>query len=291
MSSSQDQLKIAMDETPFFFPVADQELFGILHRPSATPSGAGFVFCHPFAEEKLWAHRVFVSLARDLAARGHAVLRFDHMGHGDSDGEFQDASVVTHLRDIEAAVGRLRAESPGLNEVALLGLRLGATFAAMSAERILGIDRLVLWDPVIDGGRYVQEVLRSNLTSQLATFGKVLQDRKALVESLDTGKPINVDGYELGREFYEQASKIDLLSGDIAFTGGVLILQVGKPGQPARKDLLALKDRFPGAQLDLCVEEPFWREIKPFYARAEQLSTATLAWLEGAPVVRGEANG
>lgn len=280
-----------MDETPFFFPVADQELFGIIHRPSATPSRVGFVFCHPFAEEKLWAHRVYVSLARDLAARGHTVLRFDHMGHGDSDGEFQDASVETHLRDIEAAVGRLWADVPGLDEVVLLGLRLGATFAAMSAERIPGISRLVLWDPVVNGDRYMQEALRSNLTSQLAAYGKVLQDRKALVESLSAGNPINVDGYELGREFFEQASAIDLSSGSTTFRGDVLILQVGKSGQPARKDLLALKDRFSGAQLELCVEEPFWREIKPFYARAGQLSAATFAWLEGAFVVHGEAHG
>jgi exosortase A-associated hydrolase 2 len=220
MSNNQDRLNSAMDETPFFFPVADQELFGILHRPTIAPNGSGFVFCHPFAEEKLWAHRVYVSLARDLAARGYTVLRFDHMGHGDSDGEFQDASVATHLRDIEAAVGRLREECPGLEEVGLLGLRLGGTFAALSAERIPGIDRLVLWDPVVDGGRYMQEVLRSNLTSQLAAYGKVLQDRKALVESLAEGKPINVDGYELGRDFYEQASAINLLSGKHRVQGG-----------------------------------------------------------------------
>ena len=280
-----------MDETPFFFPVADQELFGILHRPTIAPNGSGFVFCHPFAEEKLWAHRVYVRLARDFAARGYTVLRFDHRGHGDSDGEFQESSVATHLRDIEAAVGRLREACPGLKDVGLLGLRLGGTFAALSAERLPGIDRLVLWDPVVDGGRYMQEVLRSNLTSQLAAYGKVMQDRKALVESLADGKPITVDGYELGRGFYEQASAINLLSGSPAFKGDILILQVGKPGQPARKDLLALREHYPGAALELCVEEPFWREIKHFYARAEQLSAATFAWLEGAPEQRGEAHG
>lgn len=291
MSDNQDQLNSAMDETPFFFPVADQELFGILHRPTTAPNGSGFVFCHPFAEEKLWAHRVYVSLARDLAARGHTVLRFDHMGHGDSDGEFQHASVATHLRDIEAAVGRLRVECPGLEGVGLLGLRLGGTFAALSAERVPGINRLVLWDPVVDGGRYMQEVLRSNLTSQLAAYGKVLQDRKALVESLNDGKAINVDGYELGRDFYEQASAINLLSGSPTFKGDVLILQVGKPGQPARKDLSALQEHYPGATLKLCVEEPFWREIKPFYARAEQLSAATFGWLEETTRQHGEAHG
>ena len=38
-------------------------------RP-ARASGEVFVFCHPLAEEKLWAHRVFVAYARQLAASG-----------------------------------------------------------------------------------------------------------------------------------------------------------------------------------------------------------------------------
>jgi exosortase A-associated hydrolase 2 len=291
MNDNRANWPIGMDESPFFFPVAEQEIFGILHRPALARSGLGFVFCHPFAEEKLWAHRVYVSLARDLTARGHTVLRFDHRGHGDSDGEFQDTAVDTHLQDIEAAVGRLRALAPDARHVALLGLRLGATFAALAAERLPGIDRLILWDPVVDGGRYMQDVLRSNLTSQLAAYGKVLQDRKALVESLHQGKPINVDGYELGHALYEQVSAIDLLSGSHAFGGDVLIVQVGDPGQPADKSLLALKARYRRARLELCVEEPFWREIKPFYARAERLSIATLAWLDGPCRVRGEALG
>lgn len=291
MNHNRTTLHPGMDETPFFFPVEAQELFGILHRPTSAPSGLGFVFCHPFAEEKLWAHRVYVSLARDLAVRGHTVLRFDHMGHGDSDGEFEDASVVTHLRDIEAAVGRLHEMDSSVERVALFGLRLGATFAALSAARLPAITGLVLWEPVVDGGRYMQEVLRSNLTSQLAAYGKVVKDRKALVESLNEGKSINVDGYELGRAFYEQVSAIDLLSGSAAFGGEALILQVGKPGQPARKDLLALNDGLPHVQLVSCIEEPFWREIKPFYARAERLSAATLEWLEGTPAVRVKAHG
>ncbi|ACL73445.1 conserved hypothetical protein [Thioalkalivibrio sulfidiphilus HL-EbGr7] len=282
---------VAMNETPFFFPNGACELFGVLHRPESAATGCGFVFCHPFAEEKLWAHRVYVSLARDLAARGHAVLRFDHMGHGDSDGEFVAASVETHLSDISAAVERLRESVAGLNRINLFGLRLGATFAALAATRREDIDRLVLWEPVVEGGRYMQEVLRGNLTSQMAAYGRVLQDRKALVESLQAGKPINVDGYELGLAFYEQASSIDLLARAGSFSGQVLILQAGKPGQPPRKELVSLAEGYPDAHLEALVEEPFWREIKPFYQRAEALSAATLSWLDAPCDVREQAHG
>ena len=53
---------------------------------SPSPCAAAFVFCHPLTEEKLWTHRVFVTFARELAAAGHTVLRFDYRGNGDSDG-------------------------------------------------------------------------------------------------------------------------------------------------------------------------------------------------------------
>lgn len=270
-----------MNETPFFFPRGDIELFGVLHRPQTTASGTGFVFCHPFAEEKLWAHRVYVSLARDLAALGHTVLRFDHMGHGDSDGEFAEASVETHIEDIGVAVDCLRENAPEVQRVELMGLRLGATFAGLAAHRIGSIEGLILWEPIVDGGRYMQEVLRSNLTAQMAAYGRVVRDRKALVASLEEGGTINVDGYEVGRAFYEQACAVNLLSDSTGFAGRVLVLQVGKPGQPPRKDLVGLAEGYPDAHLEVVTEEPFWREIKPFYSRAEHLTAATMRWLEG----------
>ena len=72
-------------EEPFIFRRDDVSLFGMLHKPAGSPR-LGFVTCHPFAEEKLWSHRVFVSAARALAQAGHAVLRFDFSGAGDSGG-------------------------------------------------------------------------------------------------------------------------------------------------------------------------------------------------------------
>ncbi|MBT8350241.1 MAG: alpha/beta hydrolase, partial [Deltaproteobacteria bacterium] len=96
-----------MKETPFFFPNESYNLFGVLHEPENTPKPQGFVFCHPFAEEKLWTHRVFVNFARELAQKGYTVLRFDYMGHGDSEGGFQDSTIETRLFDIKCAIKTL----------------------------------------------------------------------------------------------------------------------------------------------------------------------------------------
>ena len=85
----------------------------------------------------------------------------------------------------------------------LLGLRLGATLAATAAESRPDVDRLVLWAPIVDGARYAQDLLRINITTQLAVYREVREDRAALVEAMRAGQTANVDGYEVGIAMYE----------------------------------------------------------------------------------------
>ena len=70
-----------MIETPFFFNNKDIQLFGVIHEPAQPVKNLAWVLCHPFAEEKLWSHRVYVNLARTLAKSGYTVLRFDYRGY------------------------------------------------------------------------------------------------------------------------------------------------------------------------------------------------------------------
>jgi alpha/beta superfamily hydrolase len=106
-----------MKEIPFFFPNNNYNLFGIIHHPMQSWGKGGFVFCHPFAEEKLWTHRVYVSFARELAQRGYYVLRFDYMGHGDSDGKFEESTIETHFSDINCAIDWLKNEVPSMDNI------------------------------------------------------------------------------------------------------------------------------------------------------------------------------
>lgn len=279
-----------MDENPFFFTGGDYELFGVLHRPPGEMKDEGFVFCHPILEEKLWAHRAYVSFARDLAARGYPVLRFDHRGQGDSDGNFSETSVDSHLSDIDAAVTRLRLDLPGLTKISLFGLRLGATFAALAALRSNDIYRLLLWEPIVNGERYMQEVLRINLTAQMATNGRVIDDRKKLTEYLRNGLTVNIEGYELGQSLFTQVSAIDLLKKPGIKGKKNLILQVTRKMQSPREEIAALSNHYE-AQAAVVQEDPFWREIKPFYQRAGELSDVSLRWLNGENVVVESVHG
>jgi uncharacterized protein len=266
-------------ETPLFFENGAYRLFGIVHEPVGTPSKAAWVFCHPFAEEKLWAQRVYVSFARLLAARGAWVMRFDAMGNGDSEGQFSTASVDTMLSDIGCALRQLEQLSGIQERIGLLGLRFGATLAALAAERSPKVGKLVLWEPIVDSGKYMQELLRINLTTQSAVYKEIRHNREALVRMMREGATVNIDGYELAYLCYEQASAINLKEGRKGFSGPCLIVQVGKDGQPIHPDLKALQETYPGGDLKSAVEEPFWKEIKRWYRTAPNLFETTLAWM------------
>lgn len=266
-------------ETPMFIENGPYRLFGILHQPVGTPSGAGWVFCHPFAEEKLWTQRVYVSLARMLAARGAWVLRFDAMGNGDSDGEFSEASVETMLSDIGCAIRLLERSSGIAQGIGLLGLRLGATLAALAAERYPNIGKLVLWEPVVDGAKYMQELLRINLTTQTAVYKEIRHNREALVRIMRDGSTVNIDGYELAYPCYEQVSTVNLNEGKKRFAGPCLIVQVGRDGQSFRQELTVLRETYPSADILGAAEESFWKEIKRWYRTAPNLFEKTLDWM------------
>jgi uncharacterized protein len=269
-------------ETPLFVPIGSSQLFAVLHEPAGDFLGRAFVFCHPFGEEKLWSHRVFVSFARELARRGYAVLRFDCRGNGDSDGAFSASSLRTNLEDLGAAVAFLRSRV-GVDRVALLGLRLGATTAALFAEGRDDVSMLVLWGPITDGARHMQELLRINLTTQLAVHGAVTTDREMLVEQLRLGRTVNVDGYDVALPLFEEVSAVTLTAAPRLFAGPCLILQLDRnPAAVPARDLVSLQQQFAHATLSIVTEEPFWKEIQRFYDRPEPLFQATLAWLESA---------
>jgi len=268
----------ALNETPQFFRSGENRLFGVLHQPDrAVARHHGFVLCYPCFEEKLWVHRVYVSLARDLAALGYHVLRFDYMGHGDSDGEFQQATVTTRLFDIASAVNFLREESGA--GVSLLGLRLGALLAALHAERDTGIESLVLWEPVTNGSAYMQEVLLSNLATQSAIYQEIRQTREDLAKQMQSGETVTIEGYELTRAFFEETSALN--SHQLGkYAGPCLVAQTGRANQKPKKPLEALAQGYAHAELVMVVEEPFWKEIKTYYPSARQLSGVTLDWIQ-----------
>ena len=131
-------------ETAIGFDCQGEKLLGILHLPD-DPTASGVVIVPGAPQYRVGSHRQFVLLARDLAAAGFAVLRFDYRGMGDSDGAFRSFEEVDE--DISAAVDCLYRQVPGLERVALWGLCDGASAICFFAQHDPRVGDLVLINP------------------------------------------------------------------------------------------------------------------------------------------------
>ncbi len=113
------------------FAGSDGELAARLDRPVG-PVRAYAIFAHCFTCGANLA--VGSRIARALAARGIATLRFDSTGLGSSDGDFANTNFSSNLDDLEAAAAYLREHhrAPQL----LIGHSLGGAAVLAVAERI-----------------------------------------------------------------------------------------------------------------------------------------------------------
>jgi amino acid adenylation domain-containing protein len=153
------------------FGPAERELLGLYHRPSAqTDKATACILCNPFGQEAMRSHRVFRTLAERLSAGGLHVLRFDYFGTGDSPGEDEAGDIDGWITDLLRAHVTL-LERSNCTRCVWLGLRLGATLAALAAVRARRVPyRLVLWEPVIDGAAYLDELAEAHLAFRRVQF-------------------------------------------------------------------------------------------------------------------------
>jgi len=143
----------------FFFGSGARQLFGCYHPPaSGRIRRSGVVVCGSVAEEYITFHRALRQLAVLLAEEGFPVLRFDLSATGDSGGSCEEGRVELWLEDVEEAVEELRRRSSSTG-LALAGLRLGGALAYATGVRRGDVNAMALWDPVVDGGVYVDELV------------------------------------------------------------------------------------------------------------------------------------
>ena len=143
---------------PFFFGDSASPLYGVYHPPTASPKkDEGILLCAPFGQEYMRSHRAFRQLALLLNKRGYPVLRFDYKGTGDSSGEPDDASIKRWIDDILLATEELK-HSAQVEKVSLVGLRLGGLLATSASTKLDAVESLILWDCIVSGKRYIDEL-------------------------------------------------------------------------------------------------------------------------------------
>jgi alpha-beta hydrolase superfamily lysophospholipase len=140
----------------FFGPRA-QQLYGVLESPSGRARKTGVLLLQPGVHEYMRAHWAFRSLAGALAARGFAVLRFDYRGTGDSAGEPEATTFEACVDDACVAAEELR-DAGMVQDLVLIGMRLGAAVALRASAKLPFARRVLLWNPIVTGRAYLEEL-------------------------------------------------------------------------------------------------------------------------------------
>lgn len=163
-----------------------QELAGRLDRPEGAPAAfALFAHCFTCTKDVPAASRI----ARRLAERGIAVLRFDFTGLGGSDGEFENTDFSSNVGDLVAAAAWLREHhvAPQL----LVGHSLGGA-AVLAAARRLEEVRAVVTIGAPSEPEHVKHLLRDGIErieaegeAEVDIGGRPFRIRRDFLEDLE----------------------------------------------------------------------------------------------------------
>lgn len=201
------------------WPVAVDGLFGWFHPG---PGPRGVVLCGAHGFEQMAAHRPWRRLAEEIAASGCPTLRFDYPGEGDS-ADPEEPHLADWVGSIRRAARYLREEA-GVREIVLVGLRFGATLAALAAQAE-PVERLVLMAPFATGRAYLREMrMRAGSIGRLPDGSLPRQEP----DRLDVG------GFRFGPGLLAEIGRIDLAAACSRPAAHVLLL-AAEAGRLARR--------------------------------------------------------
>jgi hypothetical protein len=181
-------------------------LFVSLALPVGVPTGSVLIGSSLFAEGAR-NYRREVILARELAGRGIASLRYHYRGTGYSDGDPAALSFPSMCGDAADALSELRERCPGV-PTACVGTRLGA-LAVASVARTEPSMPLLLWDPVPTADAFFQDATKARRA------GGMVSDRRSdgTAQPEDdpwAGGSLDVLGYRLPLGLKESLRGVEL---------------------------------------------------------------------------------
>lgn len=111
-------------------------LRGMLHRPKGKGKMPIVAMFHGFGGNKLEKHRMFMEMSEMLEEKGIASIRFDFMGSGESDGEFEEMSLQTECTDADAILNFIKTlDFVDTGRIGLFGFSVGGVIATMVAAK------------------------------------------------------------------------------------------------------------------------------------------------------------
>lgn len=154
-----------------------KRLAALFHEPD-NDSNKIIIFSHSFKGDK--DYQPFIGeFSKKICLEGYAALRYDCFGSGESEGSFEDSTVITQIEDLKDVIRYAR--SLNYSNICLMGLSLGTTNSIMAYED--DIKCMVLLSPPFEHTRsynsYKNEILKN---------GFIVRKRDLTGETVKVGK-------------------------------------------------------------------------------------------------------
>jgi len=186
----------SFDIIPTFLDSPQGRIFVIHRIPCTLKANAGVLLVPPFAEELNRSRHILTLLADSLAQAGYHVMLPDFYGTGDSEGKFSEASWSGWLEQLNYCVGAMQSDY-GISHYSLVAVRSGALLVADCLQQLpSSMEKLVFWQPIINGDIYLHQFLRLRLASNMLA-GEDKVDTQFLRQLLADGEVVEVGGYDL----------------------------------------------------------------------------------------------
>ena len=119
-----------------------KKIYGILHLPQ-NPSPPCVIASHGLFSSK--DSEKFVAIGEFFSAQGIAVIRYDHQGCGESEGDLSATTASSRIKDLEA-IFDLAVHHPLLGDpIGLLGSSMGGFISIFKGAADLRVKALALW--------------------------------------------------------------------------------------------------------------------------------------------------
>lgn len=250
-------------ERHFFLKQQNKQIYCVEYLPSEIYNKKhGVILCKPIWGERIRTHIIFSNLGRLLSENGFSAITCDYYGDGNSGGETIELNYFSMVDDI-TRLHHYFSQNQHIDTYSLLGLRLGANVAIGAAPNIFNLQKMILFEPALNPIDYFHKALRANLATQMAINKIISKTRDDLIADLKNDISVNIDGFVIGREFWESFERISPLKVESNLGESVVLCSITQKGRKGT-DYSSLAHDFQGAIVKSIEQEFFWDSWKSY---------------------------
>lgn len=192
------------------------KLYTIIQRPATSQNKVPLVIiCHGFSGN--CQSPFMTDLSNSIVSQGMATLRFDFNGHGHSDGEFKNMTVLNEIDDLKDVITWAQKQ-PWVKDISLVGHSQGGVVVSMVSGE-LG-NKVVKAEVLLAAAAVLRDdALRGNTMGASYDPWNFKGDYIELPHSPEAGALL------LGKNYVETATRLPIYETAAMYDGPALIVQ------------------------------------------------------------------